>query len=97
MGVRRIPVDRRPGTRGQDKPYLAFFGNQRGWGNTIAGMHTSLGYFLSIVWFILWVVAIFDCAKSDHPNKIGWIVVIILLPFLGSILYFIFGRRNTRA
>ena len=58
-------------------------------------MNTSLSYFLSILWFVLWIVAIIDCAKSDNPNQIVWIVVIILLPFLGSILYFIFGRRNT--
>ena len=60
-------------------------------------MNTSLSYFLSILWSVLWIVAIIDCAKSDNPNKVVWIVVIILLPFLGSILYFIFGRRNTWA
>src|ERR1019366_2772682 len=38
-----------------------------------------------------------DCAKSNNPNKVVWIVVIILLPFLGSILYFLIGRRNTWA
>ena len=55
----------------------------------------SLNYFLAILWFVLWIVAIVDCAKSNNPNKIVWIVVIILLPFLGSILYFLLGRRNT--
>ena len=49
-------------------------------------MNTSLSYFLSILWFVLWIVAIIDCAKSDNPNKVVWIVVIILLPVLGSIL-----------
>ncbi len=60
-------------------------------------MHSSLNYFLSILWFVLWIVAIIDRVKSTNPNKIVWIVVIILLPFLGSILYFIFGRRDSWA
>lgn len=53
--------------------------------------------FLYILCLVLWIVAIVDCAKSNNPNKIVWIVVIILLPFLGSILYFLVGRRNTLA
>lgn len=53
----------------------------------------NLNYVLSIVWFILWIVALVDCLKSNNPNKVVWIIVIILLPFLGSILYFILGRR----
>jgi len=57
-------------------------------------MNTGLSYFLSILWFVLWIVAIVDCAKSSSPNKVLWIIVIILIPFLGSILYFLFGRRN---
>ncbi|MDB6126141.1 MAG: cls [Verrucomicrobia bacterium] len=57
-------------------------------------MNNSLNYFLSILWFVLWIVAIVDCARSSNPNKIVWIIVIILLPFLGSILYFLFARRT---
>ena len=41
----------------------------------------------------LWIVAIVDCAKSNNPNKVVWIIVILLVPFLGSILYFILGRK----
>jgi uncharacterized membrane protein len=52
----------------------------------------NLNYALSIVWFILWIVALMDCIKSSNPNKVVWIIVIILLPFLGSLLYFLFGR-----
>lgn len=54
----------------------------------------NLNYLLSVVWFVLWVVALVDCIKGNNPNKIVWIIVIILLPFLGSILYFIFGRTS---
>lgn len=52
----------------------------------------NLNYLLSIVCLILWIVALLDCIKSNNPNKVVWIVVIILVPFLGSILYLLFGR-----
>ena len=57
-------------------------------------MNTGLSYFLSILWLVLWIVAIVDCVKSSNPNKVVWIIVIILLPFLGSILYFLLARRD---
>ena len=57
-------------------------------------MNSSLGYVLSILWFVLWIWAIIDCAKGSNSNKVVWIIVIILVPFLGSILYFLFGRSR---
>jgi uncharacterized membrane protein len=54
----------------------------------------NLNYILSVIWFILWIVALVDCIKSNNPNKVVWIIVIILLPFLGSILYFLFGKTS---
>jgi len=57
-------------------------------------MNSSLSYLLSILWFVLWIAAIVDCAKSSNPNKVLWIILIILVPFLGSILYFFFGRSR---
>lgn len=51
----------------------------------------SLIYILCIV---LWIVALVDCLKSSNPNKVVWVIVIILLPFLGSILYFLIGRSS---
>lgn len=49
---------------------------------------------LYLLVFILWVVAIVDCAKSNNPNKVVWIIVILVLPLLGSLLYFLFGRTR---
>jgi len=57
-------------------------------------MDSNLSYLLSVLWFILWIVALVDCIKSNGPNKIVWIIVIILIPFLGSILYFLIGKSN---
>jgi hypothetical protein len=53
----------------------------------------SLIYVLCVV---LWLVALVDCLKSSNSNKIVWVLVIILLPFLGSILYFLIGRASGR-
>ena len=58
-------------------------------------MNFSLNALLSLLCFVLWVLAIIDCARSNHPNKVVWIIIIILLPFLGSILFFLFGRARS--
>lgn len=57
---------------------------------TLAAMYNLLGLLV----FVLWIVAIVDCAKSSNPNKVVWIIVIILIPLLGSLLYFLFGRSR---
>jgi hypothetical protein len=48
----------------------------------------TINYLVSIVWFVLWIAALIDCLKGNNPNKVAWVVVIVLLPFLGSILLF---------
>jgi hypothetical protein len=54
----------------------------------------NLNYLIAVLCFVLWIVALVDCIKSNNPNKVLWIIVIILLPFLGSILYFILGKSR---
>ena len=54
----------------------------------------NINYLISVLCIILWIVALIDCIKGNNPNKIIWIVVIILIPFLGSILYFLMGRSK---
>lgn len=46
--------------------------------------------------FVLWVIALIDIIKSDFAgnNKILWIIVVLLLPLLGAILYFFVGRKQ---
>ncbi|WP_339696421.1 PLD nuclease N-terminal domain-containing protein [uncultured Roseivirga sp.] len=45
---------------------------------------------------ILWIVALVDCLKSNFAgdSKVVWVLVIIFLPVLGSILYFLIGRNQ---
>ena len=57
-------------------------------------MDINFNYLLSVLWFVLWIVALVDCIKSNNPNKVVWIIVIILVPFLGSILYFLLGKSK---
>ena len=57
-------------------------------------MNVNLNYLLSVLCFLFWIVALVDCLKGNNPNKIVWVIVIILLPFLGSILYFLLGKSR---
>lgn len=45
--------------------------------------------------FILDIVAIVDCIKSpmDGGKKLLWIILILVLPFLGMLLYFLLARK----
>jgi hypothetical protein len=50
---------------------------------------------LGLVVLILDIIAIVDCLKRsmDTGKKVLWIVLILLLPLLGMILYFLLGRK----
>jgi hypothetical protein len=50
---------------------------------------------LSIVILVLDIIAIIDVIKSsmDTGKKVLWIVLIILLPVIGLILYYLVGRK----
>lgn len=52
---------------------------------------------LSLVYLVLVILAIIDCAKSnlDSGKKVLWIVLILLLPVLGLILYYLVGRGKS--
>lgn len=54
-----------------------------------------LGTIGGIVVLVLDIIAIIDVVKSgmDTGKKILWIVLILLLPLIGMILYFLLGRK----
>ena len=60
----------------------------------------SIGLFnwqiLTLVALGLWAYCLIDIFKSkfEQTEKIVWVLVVILLPFLGSILYLIIGRNR---
>jgi hypothetical protein len=50
--------------------------------------------------FIPWLIALIDCLKSEFKEanqKLIWIVVLLLVPFLGWILYFFIGRGQRKS
>ncbi len=57
----------------------------------------NLNYLIGLLCFIFWIVALVDCLKGNNSNKVLWVLLIVLLPFLGTILYFTLGRGAVRA
>ena len=55
-------------------------------------MNTILG--LAVL--VLDIIAIVDCVKSaaSTGKKLLWILVILILPVVGMILYFILGKKK---
>lgn len=50
---------------------------------------------LGIITLALWVYAIYDILKGSiagDPKKIMWLIIVIILPILGVILYFLLGK-----
>ena len=63
------------------------------WWSLLLGLY---GYILPFVLYASWVaVAMWDLIRRESeptPTRIGWIAVILLVPFLGPLLYFALGR-----
>ena len=55
-----------------------------------------MGALLGLVILILDIVAIIDAVKSsvDTGKKVLWIVLILVLPVIGMILYFLIGKKK---
>jgi len=47
--------------------------------------------------FIIVVIALVDIIRNEFNqsrNKLVWIIVVILLPVIGSVLYYFIGRKQ---
>ena len=55
-----------------------------------------MGGLLGLVILVLDIIAIVDIVKSskDTGNKILWLLLVILLPVIGLILYFLIGKKK---
>ena len=55
-----------------------------------------LTVFIILFIFLLPLLALISALMSDFSgnDKIIWALLIIFLPFLGSVLYFLIGRNN---
>lgn len=55
-----------------------------------------MGGLLGLVILVLDIIAILDCVKSslETGKKALWIILILVLPVLGLILYFLLGKKK---
>jgi len=55
-----------------------------------------MGMLLGLVVLVLDIIAIVDAVKSsmDTGKKALWIILIVLLPLVGMILYFLLGKKK---
>jgi len=51
---------------------------------------------LGLIILILDIVAIVDCVKSnkDTGKKALWVILILVLPVIGLILYYVIGKKQ---
>lgn len=59
----------------------------------------TFGFFglFGLLCLILWIWAIVDIINSrfrEDSTKIIWILLVIFLPFLGTLLYYVIGREQ---
>ena len=54
---------------------------------------------LSIAIIVLDIIAIIDLFKSvkDTGKKVLWLILILILPLVGMILYFLVGKEKVKA
>ena len=52
---------------------------------------------IGILIFVLDIVAIVDCIQSsmEGTKKLLWVLLVLMLPFLGMLLYFLLAKRST--
>ena len=55
-----------------------------------------MGGLIGLVVLVLDIVALVDCWKStkDSGKKILWTVLILIIPVVGMILYFLVGKKS---
>lgn len=52
--------------------------------------------FFGVLWVVLIVYTLMDLLKSNKPGntKLLWLIVILIAPILGSVLYFVLGKTD---
>lgn len=55
-----------------------------------------MGTIFGLIVLVLDIIAILDVLKSsmDTGNKALWIILILLLPVVGMVLYFVIGKKK---
>ena len=62
------------------------------------GMMTFIWIVVACVLAVVWVLSIVDILRRRYPTgtTIGWIALVLVLPFLGSVIYWL-ARKPTQA
>jgi hypothetical protein len=57
---------------------------------------TALWVVASVVLVVVWVFTLADILRRglDRRQLLAWILIVILLPFLGALLYWVLRRRE---
>ncbi|MDP8957231.1 MAG: PLDc N-terminal domain-containing protein [Actinomycetota bacterium] len=64
------------------------------WWSLLLGMYA---YVLPLALYVTWVtIAVWDLVRRDERNsfRIGWMLIIFAVPFLGPVLYYVWGRTE---
>ncbi|RXJ79044.1 PLDc N-terminal domain-containing protein [Arcobacter sp. F2176] len=61
--------------------------------NIISSMLTL---FVPLIIFVYYIYALIDILKSEFTgnNKLIWLIIYFILPFVGVLLYFLIGRKQ---
>ena len=54
---------------------------------------------LAIVVVIVWAITLVDLFRRrlDRKHTLAWVLIVVLLPIAGSVLYWVLRRRETAA
>ena len=69
----------------------------------LAGILGGLGIFMILMFigFVILIplIALIDIIRNDFDgnNKLLWVLIVLFLPFIGSVIYFIIGRSQRRS
>jgi hypothetical protein len=57
----------------------------------------TMRLFFPVIWIVLALVGLYSviASRKDGAIKLLWVIIIILAPFFGSLLWFLWGRNNT--
>jgi hypothetical protein len=60
------------------------------------GMGLLVWQVISLSVFILPIICLVSIFKNDFKNndKLIWVIVVVFIPLIGSILYFLIGRKK---
>jgi len=62
----------------------------------IAGLEWIIVLVISFLILLLPLIALINILRSEFTgnNKIIWVIIVLCLPFLGSVLYFAMGKNQ---